>query len=840
METKKVLGIIFSLLFVGAFAFVLSWGIINFNKVKDGMSGTGVYTKEDLNKAYEDGYDNALTDKEEYTNLIASYRDTITTLNDNISQLNSQVTTLTNNNKDYANQLTKLNEQKTNLQSQVDNLTTIKTNNETTIAGLNNQITNLQNQVVNLTNSGEDKSEQITILNNQITNLQNTISQLQTTNELNINTIASLNTQIANLNSQISELTLLSQNSASTINSLNNKISELQKSIAYYESYIANLESNEQVVATFEFDGSVYNIQIVSKGSKLAVATPTSTTYKIFNGWTVNGETIDLNTYTISANTKIVADVTYKFDIKFIVDETTYNSQIITKNACATLPENPTKTGYEFDGWSINGVDIVSDIASKEVTENTTYKAVFTKIHTVKFMYENEVKSTQTVRNGSYASNVAVENTTHKFFNGWKVNGIVVDLSTYKIVSDTVFEADIAYKYDVVFKVDDTNYNSQLVTKNGFATLPTNPTKDGYEFDGWSINGVDIVSNITTKQVTENITYKAVFTKLHTVMFMCNNEVLETQTIRNGNLVTVPTNLVFDSYVITAWKVNDSLVNLTTYKIYGDTLIVAEVVYNDFIKTDVFGERIFDGNNTFIFPDGTVYASSSSKTYYLDMPKTEGDKPNAGGGGNASSATSPSGANGTSCNYDFWQPNDDVIYYSHDSMQQNVIKGTALKWSGRLSFSARDLWKMDGRIYLTISSGSYVYNPTTDDFDAITFGGSTVRQGRYIWQYNNNVYYSFGSANYVLDKSTNTWNTMNWNGLTNFYGDEVWTDGDNIYYSFMSKQFALDKATNTWTEKTFTGVDSFNGSNIWVYKGNTYLSDSTGNYLFTKKAGANN
>ena len=42
METKKVLGIIFSVLFIGAFAFVLSWGIINFNKVQDGLSGTGV------------------------------------------------------------------------------------------------------------------------------------------------------------------------------------------------------------------------------------------------------------------------------------------------------------------------------------------------------------------------------------------------------------------------------------------------------------------------------------------------------------------------------------------------------------------------------------------------------------------------------------------------------------------------------------------------------------------------------------------------------------------------------------------------------------------------------
>lgn len=144
METKKVLGIIFSLLFVGAFAFVLSWGIINFNKVKDGMSGTGIYTKEDINKSYEDGYNTALTDKEEYTKLIASYRDTITTLKDNISQLNSQIAILTNNNKDYANQVESLNN---NIEELNNQLNTLEKNKQTEIDNLNLQITNLQSEI---------------------------------------------------------------------------------------------------------------------------------------------------------------------------------------------------------------------------------------------------------------------------------------------------------------------------------------------------------------------------------------------------------------------------------------------------------------------------------------------------------------------------------------------------------------------------------------------------------------------------------------------------------------------------------------------------------------------
>lgn len=262
--------------------------------------------------------------------------------------------------------------------------------------------------------------------------MQNLVSQLQTTNNLNVDSITSLNVQIANLNNQISEMTLVSQNSTSQIASLNNKINELQKSVTYYESYIAQLENNEQVVATFEFDGSVYNIQIVNKGSKLAVTNPASTTYKIFNGWTVNGSAIDLSTYTITTNTKIVADVTYKYDVKFMVDDSVYNSQIVVKNGYATIPTNPTKDGYEFDGWSLNGVDVISDITTRQVTQNVTYTAVFTKLHTVTFMSNGNILETKQVRNGEYVSNF------DKNYN-WSLNEIVVDLDVHKIFADVTF-----------------------------------------------------------------------------------------------------------------------------------------------------------------------------------------------------------------------------------------------------------------------------------------------------------------------------------------------------------------------------------------------------------------
>lgn len=572
------------------------------------------YTQEDVQKAYDDGYADGNKSESELTTKYEYYKSLVDDYYVQVTTLNEEINKLSNDNASYSTQVKNLTTQKTNLQTQVDNLTSIKEANESTIADLNNQITNLQSQVKNLTNSSEDKSEQIGNLNTQISNLQNTVSQLQTTNKMNLDTITSLNNQISSLNAQISEMTENSQNYTGKINALNSKISELQKSIAYYEAYIAQLENTEQVVATFEFDGSVYNIQIVNKGSKLSVVTPTSTEYKIFNGWKVNGQAIDLNTFTITTNTKIVADITYKFDVKFKVENEIVSNQIIVKDNFASLPSNPTKDGYAFDGWSLNGVNVISDIATKPVTENTTYIAVFTKLHTITFVYENETKSTQTIRNGELAKNVSITNTDYKVFNGWKVDNKFVEVSSYAIYNDITFIADITYKYDVRFKVDDAIYNSQIVTKNEYATLPTNPAKDGYEFDGWSINGVDILTDIATTKVSENITYLAVFTKLYSVQFVNDGVTLSSQIVRNGNCASLPSSPSKYGYNFGGWSLNgtDIVSNIETKPVTENTIYtaifhVADVDIEHIKKTAV-------GNGNFpLFVDAPVKNHKYSK-----------------------------------------------------------------------------------------------------------------------------------------------------------------------------------------------------------------------------------
>lgn len=71
---KKILIAIFSILLACALGFCVCWTVINFNKVKEGLSGTGLYTQEDIDNAYKDGYNTAVSDKSDLLKEIETLR----------------------------------------------------------------------------------------------------------------------------------------------------------------------------------------------------------------------------------------------------------------------------------------------------------------------------------------------------------------------------------------------------------------------------------------------------------------------------------------------------------------------------------------------------------------------------------------------------------------------------------------------------------------------------------------------------------------------------------------------------------------------------------------------
>lgn len=646
--TKKILTVVFSLLFIAVLGFTISWCVINFNQVKDGMSGTGVYTSEDLNHAYEDGYGTALTDKEEYENLINGYRDTIIALNDNISKLNSQVNDLSNSNRDYTTQIESLTEQKEILEKQVATLSNDKVNNEATIQ--------------------------------------------------------SLNTVIYNLNKQISDMNCLNQNYTTQINTLNNRINELQTSINYYESYIATLENSEQVVATFEYDGSVYNIQIVNKGTQLSIVEPESTETKIFNGWKVDNNLVDLNNYRIAQNTKFVADVTYKFSVKFIVDNDILNSQIVTENGVATLPQTPVKDSYDFLGWSLNGVDIIENIETIPVTENTTYHAVFIKIHTVKFIVENQVVATQYVRNGSYANDDNIAFETNGFFNSWQVNETSINVKEYQVFADTTFIAKIDYK------------DWLPITWNGELT----------DFDGqytWT-DGIDYYYSLNAKQYVLDVA-----TQTWSVMTW------------NGYSSIVGSSI---------W--NDGV---NYYYSASSKQYVLDVATHTWTKMTWYGD-LTSFYTAGIWTDGKYYyylygKYEDSEQYILDV--------------NSHTWTKKAVINNLSKfarSFDFYGENiwtDGLnCYYSYGAIQEILVAVNNGQYAlhtnsiEQTGIYGEYIWTVGDYIYYSNYSTHYKFDVATHTWVAITWNGDlTSIHGDYIWTDGVNIYYSYKQEQYYFN-----------------------------------------------------------------------------------------
>ncbi len=270
---------------------------------------------------------------------------------------------------------------------------------------------------------------------------------------LNVN---ALNQEIALLSNSNEMLKALVRENEQTINnqqsvisvendkveSLKSEINALKKSIAYYEQLIANLEIDNQAVVTFEFDGKVCNFQVIDKNTTVKVNDPVSTEYVIFNGWTVDGQHVDLSTYRVTTNTRFIADVTYRYHVSFVADNTQIDNYLITKGQSISVPTTPIKNGYIFDGWSLDGVNPI-DIDSHVVTENTVFIAVFTQLHTVTFLQNDNTLATTTVRHNEYVTAPNVEVGFNKVFNGWKLINEIVDLTNYPITSDLTLVAEI-------------------------------------------------------------------------------------------------------------------------------------------------------------------------------------------------------------------------------------------------------------------------------------------------------------------------------------------------------------------------------------------------------------
>ena len=256
-----------------------------------------------------------------------------------------------------------------------------------------------------------------------------------------------------------------------------------------------------------DYDGTEISRQTVVAGnSAIAPGNPSRIGYT-FLGWDrafadVTGNLTVTATYSIN-----------NYTIRFLAeDKTTLLAERTVPHGtdASALIAPPAVEGKTFLRWS-------ADLYA--VTKDASVYAIYdAHVVEVRFMDGTDVIARQSVKYGQTAS---VPNTPAKvncIFKGWYSDAGCESVYDFNTPIENEDGVEIYAKweeasgvYSVYFKDYDGRIygNVQRVMAGFYAIEPSAPVKDGYEFDGWYIEGTDTKFNFYTMQINGSLTLVA-------------------------------------------------------------------------------------------------------------------------------------------------------------------------------------------------------------------------------------------------------------------------------------------------------------------------------------------
>lgn len=166
------------------------------------------------------------------------------------------------------------------------------------------------------------------------------------------------------------------------------------------------------------------------------------------------------------------------------------------------VPQDPSYEGYVFGGW-------FSDIDDQQFSFNTKVAQSFTiyakwnlQTYTIKFASNGgSIIEDQIVEHGMFVIKPEDPTRAHYTFVEWLADDQPYDFST-PVTSNLILYADYeAIYHNVLFdSAGGTAINTQSVMDGSMATIPAEPTKDGFTFDGWYLGSepFDFSTRITS------------------------------------------------------------------------------------------------------------------------------------------------------------------------------------------------------------------------------------------------------------------------------------------------------------------------------------------------------
>lgn len=244
--------------------------------------------------------------------------------------------------------------------------------------------------------------------------------------------------------------------------------------------------------------------------------------YDIYDGDINTNVTVDVNGAAATAEVYYHTVTFYDRDTVL----TTPAQQIVLKNKTASVPANPTKTGYTFSKWVTAKSGSTEYKFTETVTEKTSVYASWTaNQYDITYSGMDDATLSPKPEKHTYGTGTTIGNPTKTgyTFAGWKVNGSTTATTNLTLGATEYTDAIILTatwtpeQYNITYNgIDDAELSTKPEKHTyGTATPIGNPTKTGYTFAGWKVNDSTTATTnliLSATGYTEDITLTATWT----------------------------------------------------------------------------------------------------------------------------------------------------------------------------------------------------------------------------------------------------------------------------------------------------------------------------------------
>ena len=216
-------------------------------------------------------------------------------------------------------------------------------------------------------------------------------------------------------------------------------------------------------------DDKLYKKDYVIIGTKInPIKEPTKEGHT-FSGWSEIPETMPSDDVIVTGSFTVNS-----YNLTYLVDENEYKTYVVKYGTIITPEVEPTKEGYTFSGWS----EIPETMPANDVTITGSF---IVNKYKVTYIIDGEVFATDYVEYGSTIVPPTVSEKEGFTFDGWA--NVPETMPAHDVTVTGTFSIN---KHKLTYIVDGVEYKSYDIEYGATITPEVEPTKEGYTFSGWS------------------------------------------------------------------------------------------------------------------------------------------------------------------------------------------------------------------------------------------------------------------------------------------------------------------------------------------------------------------